>query len=106
MLVSLTGSGEPELRCVMFSLDHFSEIMKPYVLAQSFGPPIVNPAEAHCCTRKTWIAKGSLDSNRMRDFYLKKFNATDSSFQRKLRRFTTAKLVNPVSFTLCKSLDP
>jgi len=24
----------------MFSLDHFSEIMKPYVLAQSFGPPI------------------------------------------------------------------
>jgi len=55
----------------MFSLDHFSEIMKPYVLAQSFGPSIVNPAEAHCCTRKTWIAKGSLDSNRMRDFYLK-----------------------------------
>ncbi len=42
---------------------------------------------------------------RMRDFCLQ-IHATESSFQRKLRRFTTAKLVNPVSFTLYKSLDP
>jgi hypothetical protein len=40
----------------------------------------------------------------MHDF-CRKFNTTDSSFQRKLKRFTTAKLVNPVPFTLTKSLD-